>query len=466
MNDAAKASSAKTPDPVARAGREISALLKTHPDITYVDAVLADLCGTLRGKRLPAAEAGKLVTSGMQITQSLYLMDVRGEMADPLGRGFGDGDPDGTAWPIPGTACAVWGSSPPRAQVLMTLHDGSGNVFAAEPRAVLERVLARFAAKGLTPVVALEFEFYLIDKTRGDGGAPQPPICPARGRREGVASVYGMSELDRFQPFFSALDEAAKTQNVPVSAVSKEYAPGQFEANLKHQDNALRAADHGVMLKQIVKAAANAVGFDATFMAKPYSDRAGSGLHVHLSLVDGKGRNIFNDGSDQGAPELRQAAGGLAELMPESMAVFAPNLNSYRRFAPNMFAPVNRRLGVNNRSAGLRVPFGPPEARRIEHRVAGADANPYLVLAAVLAGAHYGLEKKLDPGTLAEGNVSKMRDPALPQTLDAALALLDGKTVLSDYLGDETLALYRETKRVETERFRRIYSPAEYEWYL
>ncbi|HEY0301712.1 MAG TPA: glutamine synthetase family protein, partial [Rhizomicrobium sp.] len=252
----------------------------------------------------------------------------------------------------------------------------------------------------------------------------------------------------------------------PIGAASSEYAPGQFEVNLQHQSDARRAADHAVLLKQIVKAVALATGFQATFMAKPYPDRIGSGLHIHASILDEAGRNIFDDGSAEGSEALRHAVGGLQALMPESMALFAPSLNSYRRFEPDMFAPVNRRWGVNNRSAGLRVPVSPGASRRIEHRCPGADANPYFAAAAVLAGLHHGLLNKFDPGPAAAGNVSREPDTALPFTLDAALARLREATVLPSYLGEETAALYGETKRLEAQRFAKIISPAEYDWYL
>ena len=451
---------------VAVAKKEFEAFLRAHPDLAYLDAVLPDVLGILRGKRLSIADAARIYEGGMQIPRSLYLMDAHGEMVNPFGRGFGDGDPDGTAWPIPGTLSLVWGEGGKRAQVLMTLRDEHGRAETSEPRAALERVVERFGRAKLGPVAALELEFYLIDRERGARGAPLPPRNPLSGARETASSVYGMDDLDRHRAFLDDLTEAARVQRVPVSAISKEYAPGQFEANLRHQSDVMAAADHAVLLKQIVKAAARAQGYDATFMAKPYPDRSGSGLHVHVSVLDAAGRNIFDDGTEEGSQQLAHAVGGLQALMAESMALFAPNLNSYRRFQPDMFAPVNRRWGVNNRSAGLRVPMGPGEARRIEHRVAGADANPHLVLAAVLAGIHHGLEKALDPGPAAVGNVSREPDTALPFTIDDALSRLGEAQVLGAYLGPETLALYRETKRIETERLRRIIAEAEYEWYL
>jgi glutamine synthetase len=350
--------------------------------------------------------------------------------------------------------------------MLMTLRDEKGTPHPAEPRAALERVLERFGELKLTPVCALELEFYLIDRERGTGGEPLTPIDPRSGKRERCNSVYGLDDLNRYSAFLSALNDAAAVQNLPVSATSSEYAPGQFEANLRHQPNALLAADHCIFLKQIIKAAALATGFDATFMAKPYPDRAGTGLHVHVSVLNASGKNIFDDGTAAGSEMLRHAIGGMQALMPESMALFAPSLNSYRRFQPDMFAPVNRRWGVNNRSAGLRIPMSPGDARRIEHRAAGADANPYLMLAAILAGLHHGLVNKIDPGPAAVGNVSREPDMALPFSLEAALDKLGEGKVLGTYLGAETVALYGETKRLEAKRFGKIISPAEYEWYL
>ena len=466
MNKPTPAPAFARPAFVEKARQTLDALVEAHPDIEFVDALVSDICGTLRGKRLPLRGTSHLFESGMQIPQSIYMMDASGEMVNPFGHGFGDGDPDGTAWPIPETIQRVWGDGPKRAQMLTTLYDPSGVVHPAEPRAALERVLERFAEMKLRPVAALELEFYLIDRERGEHGQPLPPIDPVSGKRESANSVYGIEDLDRYGVFTRALSDAATAQNLPLSAVSSEYAPGQFEANLKHQSETILAADHCVFLKQAVTAAANHAGFDATFMAKPYADRAGTGLHVHVSVLDENGRNIFDDGSELGSDALRHAIGGMQKLMPGSMALFAPSLNSYRRFQPDMFAPVNRRWGHNNRSTGLRIPMSPGVARRVEHRVAGADANPYLTLAGVLAGLHYGLVNKVDPGPKAEGNVSREPDLALPFNLVDALEKLEAESAIGDYLGHETVAFYAETKRLEFKRFAKIISAAEYGWYL
>jgi glutamine synthetase len=466
MNKPASVPSFARPAFVEAARAQFEELAQRHPEIEQIDAVLVDICGTLRGKRLPIADAARLFETGMQLPKSVYLMDAKGEMVNPFGRGFGDGDPDGTAWPLPDTISRLWGADANRAQILTTMRNENGTPVAGEPRAALEHAVDRFSELRLTPVAALELEFYLIDRARDANGAPQPPLDPRGGGRERDNAVYSIDDLDRYRAFLTALNEAAHMQEVPVSAASSEYAPGQFEINLHHQRDALRAADHAVFLKQIVREAARATGFEATFMAKPYPDRSGSGLHIHVSVLDETGENIFDDGSLEGSDQLRHAVGGLQALMPDAMALFAPSLNSYRRFQPDMFAPVNRRWGVNNRSAGLRIPVSAGEARRIEHRVSGADANPYFALAAVLAGLHHGLVHRLDPGPAAIGNVSREPDLALPFTLDDALARLAKSPLLESYLGAETVALYRETKRLEAQRFAKIISPAEYDWYL
>jgi glutamine synthetase len=466
MNRIANVPGFARPAFVPAAKTALDDLTAKNPQIAAVDAVVVDINGILRGKRIPIAEAGRLFESGMQIPHSVYLMDPRGEMTNPFGRGFGDGDPDGTAWPIPETVGKVWCEGPERAQMLMTLRDETGVVDPAEPRSALARVLERFAELRLTPVSAVELEFYLIDRERDANGAPLPPRDGRFGTRDGSHSVYETDDLDRYADFLVALSESAAVQGLPLTATSSEYGPGQFEANLMHQADALRAGDHAIFLKQAVRNAARATGYDATFMAKPYAERAGSGLHVHVSLVDEAGRNVFDDGSAHGSALLRHAIGGLQALMPESMALFAPSVNSYRRFQPDMFAPVNRHWGANNRSVGLRIPSGPESARRIEHRAAGADANPYLVLAAVLAGIHRGIEAKIDPGAPASGNMSRDPDPGLPFTIEDALTKIGVGATLPSYLGEETVSLYRESKRLELQRFRRIVPAHEYEWYL
>ncbi len=256
---------------------------------------------------------------------------------------------------------------------------------------------------------------------------------------------------------------------MPLEGAISEYAPGQLELTLKHGPDALRAADEAVMYKRIAKGVAARCGVEATFMAKPFSDRAGSGLHLHVSVNDAEGKNIFASEAAEGAPPLRHAVGGLKALLADGMAIFAPNANSYRRFRANSYAPVAPTWGVNNRTVSLRVPAGPPAGRHIEHRVAGADANPYLAMATLLAGVHHGLTNKLDPGPPVVGDgyaAAAQSDQRLPANWFAAVDEFERSAVLRDYLGDRFVTMFGKVKRTEQDRFFEVVSPLDYDWCL
>ena len=203
----------------------------------------------------------------------------------------------------------------------------------------------------------------------------------------------------------------------------------------------------------------------ASFMAKPFLDAAGSGMHVHVSIVDDRGRNMFDDGTPAGSAVLRQAIGGLHQAMPESQAIFAPSMNAFRRFGPGQFVPLNRFWGYNNRAVAFRVPAGPSTARRIEHRIAGADANPYLVLAAILAGIHHGIATSADPGEPRQGNVV-LEDAGVSFDLSTALDRLAKSVLLGRYIDPGYLQVYAEVKRGERARFLEHIARREYDWYL
>lgn len=445
---------------------ELERFLAEHPHIRHIDALFVDLCGIIRGKRYPRDELEKLFSKGLQIPTSIYLLDVTGESLDPCGRGFSDGDPDGTAVPVPGTLVPVPWADHPLGQVLMTMNDNAGNPSIWDPRNVAAKVLARFAETGLRPVVAFELEFYLLDRERDAEGRPQAPISPSTGKRDDSTQVYSITLLDDYAAFFRDVEAAAASQKVPCSVATTEYAPGQYEINLKHVADPLEAADHCALLRHIVKRIAAKHGLDATFMAKPHLDQSGNGMHLHMSLVDEAGNNAFDDGSEIGGALMRQAMGGLQATMAEAMAIFAPNVNAYRRFVANIYVPVNKSWGVNNRSFAFRIPAGPGEARRIEHRVAGADANPYLVLAAILAGLHHGISNELDPGEPWQGNASAEVDPDLPLKLEPALARLEQGEILPGYLSRSYVESYCAAKRTEFEKLSAAISRREYAWYL
>jgi glutamine synthetase len=424
-------------------------------DRATVDLILPDLAGIARGKRLTAAAFESTIDAGLTFASSVYGIDASGENVDASGLIWDEGDADRpclvdwtTLAPVP------WRDG--GAQVLAGLGDHDGGPFFADPRAVLAAVAARFAELDLRPVCALELEFYLLREADGQRAA-----SPGDGR-VAPGQVYGLDPLDEREAFLSRLAGYCAAQGLPAKSAVSEYAPDQLEVNLGHVDVPLCAADHGFLLKRAVKAAARAEGLLATFMAKPMAKQSSSGLHVHVSLADRDGANRF--ARDERA--LGHAIAGLQATMAEAMLLFAPNANSFRRLRPLSYAPTAPTWGHNNRTVALRVPTGAPSARRIEHRVAGVDANPYLVLAAVLAGIHHGLTHALEPGAPIAGNAYAQVAPSLPLSWDRAIETFAGAGVLSGYLGDAFCRLYRVCRAAERDRFADVITPTEYAWYL
>ncbi len=427
------------------------------PEVRTVDLILPDLVGIGRGKRLTAEAFGAALGDGVSLPGSIYGLDTTGANVDASGLVWEQGDADrpcridlATLAPVP------W--RPGGAQVLAGLGEADGRPFFADPRAVLAAVATRFEPLGLRPVAALELEFTLVDGRLGRDGRPRTALRPDLES----GAVYGLEPLDAEDEFLDRLQSWCTSQDLAAKSAVSEYAPGQLEVNLGHVADPVRAADQAFLLKRAIKAAARAGGRRATFMAKPFAERAANGMHVHVSLVDRDGANRF--AADPAA--LRQALGGLQTTMAEAMLLFAPNANSYRRLRPRSYAPTAPTWGHNNRTVALRVPLGPPAARRIEHRTAGADANPYLALAAVLAGIHHGLEQGLEPDAPVAGNAYAEVEPSLPLSWDKAIEALASATVLPDYLGPEFCRLYRVCREAERDRFADLVTAAEYAWYL
>jgi glutamine synthetase len=442
------------------------AWLAQHPQVRYVDLLLPDLMGIPRGKRVTAAELEGVHHTGLMLPASMFALDVLGGTVQSTGLGFDEGDADRICLPLPGSLAEVpWlGRHVAQMQVAMYEHDRTP--FFGDPRHALERVLGRFAAHGLTPVMAVELEFYFVDRERTAEGNAQPPRQPLSGRREDKTQINSMADLDQYSDLLMAIDDAARAQDLPAGTVLAEYGPGQFEVNLHHVDDALLACDHAIRLKRLVKGVALANGLDATFMAKPYRDHAGSGTHLHVSLVDRDGRNVFAADDPQGAPALRHAIGGLAATINDTMAVCAPTANSYRRFQPEAYVPLNPSWSVNNRGVAFRVPAGPPASRRVEHRVAGADANPYLLAAMVLGGMLHGIERRLDPGPVLAGNAYRDTTPTIPLSWPEALIAFERSAFARDLFGERFAQLYAQTRRGEMQDFNSYVSPLEYSWYL
>lgn len=443
---------------------ELAAYLAAHPETRFLDAVMFDLCGTPIGKRYPVRDAGKVWSGGVAFCAGITTLDALGACWDVNGIGFSDGDPDATSYPVPGTLVPVPWAAEPTAQVMIapTPPEGAAGWW-FDPRFILSQVVARFADLGLTPVVACELEFYLV---RREGGVIVPAEPARPGRVPGAPRVLAFDKLDEWGPVLAEIDAACAAQGVPAGAATAEYGGGQFEVNLGHVANPVLAADHALLLRRIVKGVAERHGLIATFMSKPFAEQSGSGLHIHASLADAAGRNVFDETTPDGDRLMGHAIAGLQATTYDAMAIFAPNFNAFRRFAPNQFVPVNTSWGVNNRSVSFRIPAGGGPARRIEHRIAGAEANPYLVMAAVLAGLHHGLAQRLTPTPPSTGNAGEEADPAMPLKLWQALDRIERSTFLADYLGPRYPEAYAAIKRSEFEAFLADVLPREHDWYI
>ena len=443
---------------------ELAAFLAAHPDVRAVQIMITDPSGVLRGKSVRREELVRIYASGRQVAGSILGLDITGEDVDATGLVWDTGDADMCARPIAGTLKRAPWLAAPTGQLMLTLFDGQGEPAAADPRHALVRVLERFAALGMRPVVACELEFYLL---KDEGGGR---LVPAGGGRPGERQkidAYSLTRLDDLAPVFDEVYRAAQAQDLPAETLMSEYAPGQFEITLHHRDDALRAVDEAILFKRVMRGVAARHGLVASFMAKPFADRAGSGMHLHASLVDGAGRNLFAAVEPEGTAPLRHAIGGLRETMADGIAVFAPHANSYRRFRAQSYAPIAPTWGINNRTVSLRVPAGPPESRHVEHRVAGADANPYLVAALVLAGMLRGIDSQSDPGTPVTGNgytqtVAARWPLHWPQAVERAA----NAEFVADALGRGFLDVFLAIKRHECEKFGALVSDRDYEWYL
>lgn len=448
--------------PEAADPAEAEAFLARHPEISAVDLVLVDGNGVCRGKILRRAELLAVYRNGRHLPGSILGLDLAGEDVEATGLVWSDGDADRIAWPVPGSLVAMPFTDPPRAQFQVMLFELDGRPMAADPRHALLRRQRLLEARGAAPVLAFELEFYLFDRARTPGSPPRPAALPLTGEHPSLTRVYGLDELDRLQPFADALYRAGEAQGIPFGTLISEYAPGQYELTLGHRADAARATDDLAMAKRLLRCLAARHGMIASFMAKPVADRAGSGMHLHASLADAAGRNLFADAGGDLAPALRHAVAGLLDTMPEAMLVFAPHLNSWRRFASGSYAPLSPSWGVNNRSVSVRVTAGDPANRHLEHRPAGVDANPYLVAATVLAGMAHGIAAGREPPAAVTGDGYAAAPAGLAADWRSAIVAAQGSAFLAEALGPRMLEVLVAIKQAEYARFAAIVTEEEY----
>ena len=449
---------------------ELSAFLKKYPDTEVMELLIADLAGMMRGKRVRRKEFEKTFVDGFCMPGGTVLLDSLGDVISGIPWSDHDGDPDIDAKVVPGSLAPVPWAQRASAQAMFRFYSRDGARFFADPRYVLERAAEPVRKMGLKIIMAAELEFYLLD-AKTDRPTARVPRVPGIGRPQPGPQVYNTDDLWDIEPFLNDLNDVCEAQNIPSGTATSEFAPGQFEINLHHVNDPVLACDHAVLLKRAVKAVARQHGYVACFMAKPFEEDSGSGLHVHMSLVDKNSKNYFSQGKEKmAAPpfsaRFRHAIGGLAKTMAESTAIFAPNANSYRRLRPEMFAPVEPNWGVNHRNVAIRIPLSDQKNLRFEHRVAGADANPYLVTAAILAGIHYGMKNRCDPGRMVEeGQVINVKR-RISNRWDTAIDKFARSKVLPQYLGEEYCRLYVAHRRDESRRFHNVVSNVDFDWYL
>jgi len=444
---------------------ELQNFLDNNPELLFADLLIADMNGIVRGKRVESAALSKVYVNGINLPASLFALDINGSTVESTGLGLDIGESDRICFPIAGTLSREPWQKRPTAQLLMSMYELDGSPFFADPREVLRQIIAKFTELDLTICAAFELEFYLIDQ-ENINGRPQPPRSPVSGKRPKSTQVYLIDDLDEYADCLQDILEAAKEQGIPADAIVKESAPAQFEVNMHHVNDAMKACDYAVLLKRLIKNIAYDHEMDSTFMAKPYPNQAGNGLHVHISLLDKDGNNLFAHDNPVENEFLRHAIGGIRETMAASMALLCPNVNSYRRFGSQFYVPSAPSWGLENRTVALRVPTGTAENVRIEHRVAGADANPYLMLSAILAGIHHGITNKIEPGEPLEGNAYEQCESTLPNNLRDALRILDDNEILAKYIDPKYIDVFVACKEDELSQFESAISDLEYNWYL
>lgn len=404
-----------------------------------------DLNGRMRGKRLPATNADKLTGGTLRMPLSALNLDIFGADIEGSPLVFESGDADGRLFPTDRGPVPLPWLDTPQALVPMVMNTEDGAPFSGDPRHALSRVLTRYASRGWEVFAATELEFTLVDPS---GKSLKTIRDPRSGRRMKAPGILSLGQMDAFDAFLSALYSAGSEMGIPVDTAISEAGIGQFELTLRHQ-SALRAADDTWLFKTMITGLARQHGYVATFMAKPFAEDTGNGMHMHFSVLDHEGRNVFDDGTEKGTDALRSAVAGCLAAMPASTLIFAPHANSYARLVPGAHAPTGAGWGYENRTAALRIPGGPNAARRIEHRVAGGDINPYLTFAAILGAAITGIEDRLIPPAPIPGNAYEADLPQLAADWGVAIDMFETDPLIARIFPADLIRNLVMTKRQE-----------------
>ncbi|MFT5447982.1 MAG: glutamine synthetase [Gammaproteobacteria bacterium] len=439
--------------------KQIKDWLESH-HISEVEALMPDLSGVARGKVMPAQKYCQ--DGGMRLPEALVLQTITGSYPEDW-RAVHPSDRDMWARGDASTLRMVPWAKEPTAQIIHDCFHADGSAVEATPRQVLRRVLAAYEQRGWTPVVAPELEFFLVKPNLDPDTRLEPPIGRS-GRAEIGRQAYGIDALNEFDPIIEDIYNYCQAQQIELDAVIHESGAAQLEFNLEHGD-ALELADQAFLIKRTVREAAMRRDMYATFMAKPMEDEPGSAMHLHQSVIDADGNNIFANPDGSYTKLFLSHIAGLQQYLPSAMSLLAPNVNSYRRITRDRGAPINVQWGYDNRTAGLRVPDDVRDSMRVENRVAGADANPYLAIAASLACGYLGMTKELEPSAPIDGDAYDMPF-ALPRSLEQSLGLLLECTELREMLGENFVLAFHSVKEQEFEAFLKVISSWEREFLL
>jgi glutamine synthetase len=434
--------------------------------ITEVECLVADQSGIARGKILPAEKfIRSLGDDSLRIPEELFIQTVTGDYPDDQENQVTDpAMRDIRLRPDPSSLRLVPWYQEPTAQVIGDCYHHDGSVVEIAPRQVLRRVLDAYAERNWRPVVAPELEFFLT-KINEDPDYPlEPPIGQSK-RPESGSQSYGIEAINEFDPVFDDVYDWCEAQALDVDTLTHEGGAAQMEMNFNHGDP-LALADQAFLFKRTVRRAALKHDIYATFMAKPMEHQPGSAMHIHQSVVDATtGRNIFAKRNGDYTQLFMNHIAGLQRYLPAAMPLFAPNVNSYRRLRRHSDAPINLHWGWENRTVGLRVPDSGVESRRVENRVAGADANPYLAIAASLACGFLGMVDKLEPTKAIDGSAYRLAQ-TLPRYLPDALDQLRRAKPLRTLLGENFVEVLVMVKNVEHRAYQQVISSWEREHLL
>ena len=441
----------------------IEDFLKEHR-IDEVECLVPDLAGIARGKILPSQRfLDGMSGNGLRIPESVFVQTVTGDYPDG-GNVIDPATVDVYLVPDPSTIRIVPWYDEPTAQIICDAFHFDGRPVGFAARSVLKRVIEQYQKRGWVPTVAPELEFFLVDVNTDPDYPLESPVGRS-GRRETSRQSYGVDAVNEFDPLFEDVYDFCEAQNIEIDTLTHEAGAAQMEMNFYH-GAALEQADQAFLFKRTVREAGLRQKVYATFMAKPMQGQPGSSMHIHQSIGDAKGgRNLFVQKSGKDSKLFHSHIAGLQKYLPAVMPLLAPNVNSYRRLMRYSDAPINTHWGYDNRTVGLRVPHSEPEARRVENRVAGADANPYLAIAASLACGYLGMVERLSPRPPVEGSAYRLAH-TLPRTLYDALTRFNGSRALKPVLGESFVEAVTLVKEAELDAYQQVISSWEREHLL